>query len=320
MGVRTVLWWAAVAVLLVPASLLTLARALQPEAAVWVQLVAFTPLALVAYAAGLLLAGSLAWRRRSRVAAGLAVLAAAGLVLHGAWFAPMLTGEARPTTGEPLTVMSANLFFGGADGNALVRAAVEEDVDVLVVQEITEDLLADMEAAGVDDSWPHRAGTPGPSAQGTMVFADVPLGPEQRVATSWDSWLVDVGDVSLLAVHPLAPLDVVAWRADHELIRSVVAEEQPDIVVGDFNASLDHRVMQDLAADGWRSVTEVAGEGWQPTWSMSGLLGDASLPLPALVQIDHVLAGPSVGSIGSHTVGVPGSDHRALVAEVVVSR
>lgn len=322
MRVRTVLRWVALALLLVPALSLTIVRLLQPEAAVWVQWVAFAPWALVGYAAGLVVAGTWAWRRRSRLGAALAVLAAAGLVLHGAWFAPLLTDDSQPApaSGESLRVMTANLLFGSADGAAVVRAAVEEDVDILVVEEITAGLLADMEAAGLDESWPHRAGVPRPSAQGTMVFSDVPMGPEERVGTTWDSWLVEVGDVSLLAVHPVSPLEVSDWHADHALIRSVVAAERPDLVVGDFNATLDHRVLRDLADDGWRSVTEVTGGGWQPTWSPSALLGDVGLPIPALVQIDHVLAGPSMVSVGSHTVDVPGSDHRALVAEVVVTR
>lgn len=322
MGVRTVLWWIVLAMVGLPALSLTIVRALQPEAAVWVQWVAFTPWALVGYTAGLVMAATLVWRRRSRWGGALAVVAAAGLVLHGAWFAPLLTDESRtaPARGESLTVMTANLLYGSADGAGVVRAAVEEDVDVLVVEEVTAGLLAEMEAAGLEDSWPHRAGVPRPSAQGTMVFSDVPLGPEERVDTTWDSWLVDVGDVSLLAVHPVSPLELPDWRADHELLRSVVAAERPDLVVGDFNATLDHRFMRDLADDGWRSVTEVTGGGWQPTWSPSALLGDVTLPIPALVQIDHVLAGPSVVSVGSHTVDVPGSDHRALVAQVVVTR
>lgn len=322
MRVGTVLWWIALTLLFVPALSLTAVRALQPEAAVWVQWVAFTPWALVGYAAGLVVAGTMAWRRRSRLGAALAVVAAAGLVLHGAWVAPLLTDDSQPApaSGDSLRVMTANLLFGSADGAAVVRAAVEEDVDVLVVEEITAGLLADMEAAGLDASWPHRAGVPRPSAQGTMIFSDLPLGPEERVGTTWDSWLVEVGDVSLLAVHPVSPLEVSDWHADHALLRRVVAAERPDLVVGDFNATLDHRVLRDLADDGWRSVTEVTGGRWQPTWSPSALLGDVRLPIPALVQIDHVLAGPSVVSIGSHTVGVAGSDHRALVAEVVVTR
>ena len=40
------------------------------------------------------------------------------------------------------------------------------------------------------------------------------------------------------------------------------------------------------------------------------------LALPPLAQIDHVLVGPSMAAVGMHTVDLPGSDHRGVVAEV----
>jgi len=319
-SIRSVLTRLAVVALLAPAVLLTLTRVVEPEAALGVQLEAFTPFALVPYGLAGVVLVVLALRHRSALAAGLAVCAVVGVGVHGWWFAPMLTGEepAAPAVAETLTVMTANMFFGGADGAALVRAAAAERVDVLVVQEVTGPLLAELEEAGVDEVFAHRAGMPGASAQGTMIFADVPLGEPTPVDTSWGSWLVDVDGLSLLAVHPFAPVDVDLWREDHRLLLQTAVAEQPDLLVGDFNATLDHAPMRALADAGWRSVTEAANEGWQPTWSLSGLLGDAGLPLPSLVQIDHVLAGPSVAGLGSRTVDVPGSDHRALIAEVAL--
>ena len=44
----------------------------------------------------------------------------------------------------------------------------------------------------------------------------------------------------------------------------------------------------------------------------------AGVELPRVVQIDHVLVGPRLAAIGSHTLVIPGTDHRALVAEVAV--
>ena len=38
--------------------------------------------------------------------------------------------------------------------------------------------------------------------------------------------------------------------------------------------------------------------------------------MPSLVQIDHVLVGPRMAAIDVHTVDLPGSDHRAVVATV----
>ncbi len=151
-----------------------------------------------------------------------------------------------------------------------------------------------------------------------MVFANVELGEATRVDTAWDSWLVDAGDLSLLAVHPHAPTDVDRWREDHALLNETVTSERPDLVVGDLNATPDHAPMRDLAEAGWRSATELANDGWQPTWSPSGFVADAGLPVPHLVHIDHVLLGRALAAEGTWTVDLVDSDHRALLAEIAV--
>jgi hypothetical protein len=71
-----------------------------------------------------------------------------------------------------------------------------------------------------------------------------------------------------------------------------------------------------LADDGYRDVGELANQGWQPTWPSSGDVSLLGVPLPSLTQIDHVLVGPRLAAIGMHTREIPGSEHRAVVAEV----
>jgi endonuclease/exonuclease/phosphatase family metal-dependent hydrolase len=134
---------------------------------------------------------------------------------------------------------------------------------------------------------------------------------------------VTVGDpavagsaLTVLAVHPTAPTDPEQWRADHAAVLAAAEASDPDLVVGDFNATLDHPPMRALADHGWRSVEELANEGWQPTWPSNGLVSPFGLPLPSLVQIDHVLVGPRLAALSTHTVEIPGTDHRAVVAEV----
>jgi hypothetical protein len=63
-------------------------------------------------------------------------------------------------------------------------------------------------------------------------------------------------------------------------------------------------------------VSELANDGWQPTWPAYGVIDVAGVELPRVVQIDHVLVGPRLAAIESRTLAIPGTDHRALVAEV----
>ena len=320
MRVRSALLGFASVLLLVPALLLTTARLIEPDGVRWVQVQAFTPLALVPYA--VLLAGALValGRRRGRSGPGLvtAVVALAGLGLHGWWFAPLVTGANPPAAdGAPtLTVMTANLTRGEGDGTGLVQAASEAGADVLVVQEITPAALAGMRRAGLDDLFSHRAGRPEQGVRGTMVFARAPLGRPTPVPAAFASFALTVGDLRLLAVHPHSPLDVALWRRDHAALRAAIADRTPDLVVGDFNATPDHAPMRALADAGYRDVAELANEGWQPTWPAHGRYRVLGVPLPRFASIDHVLVGERLAALGMTTLAVPGSDHRAVVATV----
>jgi endonuclease/exonuclease/phosphatase family metal-dependent hydrolase len=152
-----------------------------------------------------------------------------------------------------------------------------------------------------------------------MVLSRTPLGTPTRVATGHDSWLVDVevpgGSLRVLAVHPVAPVDVGEWRADHRVIAEAVASADPDVVLGDFNATADHEPVQALADAGWRDVGDLADVGWQPTWPANGL-GLVSSLIPPLVRIDHVLVGSRWAGLDSSTVRIADTDHLALVAEI----
>jgi len=317
---RTVAFWVVATGFLLAGLLLTLSRAFEPVGDWSVRLVAFTPLGMACYAVALLvLLAGFAHRRRPIRAVG-AVLALAGLVLHGWWFAPMVTGANPPALGgaETLTVMTANLYVGEGDGLAVVAAASEEDVDVLVLQEITPGLLATMDSGGLEDLFPHRAGEPGDAAEGTMIFSRQPLEEVQELDTTWGGWEVTLGSLTLLGVHPISPVDVGGWRRDHAIVLEAARGSEADLVVGDLNATTDHEPMRRLADAGYRAATELANAGWQPTWPAHGRTSVLGVPLPHLVQIDHVLMSPTLAALGTHTIDIPGTDHRALVAEVAV--
>lgn len=317
---RTVIFWLVAVGLLLAGLLLTTARAFEPAGGWWVRLEAFTPLGIVCYGAALLVLGAGFVHRRQAARAGGVVLALAGLALHGWWYAPMLAGANPPAPdgAETLTVMTANMYLGEGDGLALVAAASEEDVDLLVVQEITPGLLATMEGGGLEDLFPHQTGVPTDDGDGTMIFAREPLDDVRRLATTWGGWEVTTDGLTLLGVHPVSPVQVAEWRRDHAVVLDAAVASDVDLVVGDLNATTDHEPMRRLADEGYRSATELANEGWQPTWPAHGRTSLMGVPLPHLVQIDHVLLGPSLAAVGTRTLDIPGTDHRALVAEVAV--
>lgn len=311
--------WVVVALLALPAVALTAARLSGSDDGLVIKAVSFTPAGVLLYAACLLLLVALLLRpggRGRRAPAVLAVLVAAGLATHVAWVAPWYVGGPAAASGSTaLRVMSANMLGDEGDGTALVAAAAEADVDVLAVQEMSERTLAAMERSGLTELFPHRAGEAAPTGvRGTMVFAREPITDVERLPTVMGSWSVEIGGLRVFVVHPAYPLHPEDWRVELAALLEAAEATRPDLMLGDFNATLDHRPMRAFLDAGYRDAAELAGEGWQPTWPADGA-GIVGL-VPPLVQIDHVLVPDGWTAASTRTVHIPGADHRALVAEV----
>lgn len=309
-----------VTVLLVPALALSTARLVQPPGGTWVRLVSFTPYAVPLYAAALLLL-ALAWAAGEggwqRVAAALAIVSLAGAVLHGVLVSRMfLGGDVAPDRGEPIRLMSLNLMLGQADPADVVEAAATREVDVLVLQEVDEAALRRLDDAGLATAYPHRAGEAGDGPTGTVVLAQGPIEDVERLDTALGGWTMTVGDLELVAAHPRPPVgDAAGWAEDHRAVRRQAYDRAgPAVVVGDLNATTDHRVLRELEGRGWSDAATAAGAGWQPTWPADGRVDVAGVPVPPLVAIDHVLTNDLLHAVGTETVAIDGTDHRALVA------
>ena len=328
--VTRVVFWLAAAALAVPAVPLTINRLLDAEAGGAVRMMSFTPLAIPWYAADVLLVGGALVAGRGgprRVVAPVLAVLVAGLGLHVWWIGPQFAGaNPEPADGAAeLVVMTTNLYAGAGDAAEVVRVAEERGVGLLVVNELTFAGLAEMEEEGVDDLLPYRIGEPSGDVDGTMVFSRAPLGEATRLATTFQSWQVEVGEgedaLTLLAVHPTAPVPpagVTTWRAEHATLLAAGDAADADLVLGDMNATSDHVTMRDWRSAGWRDSLELVNAGWSPTWPSNGITPAPGLHPPPLIQIDHVLVGPRVAVTASDTVDVPDTDHRAVVATVAL--
>ena len=309
-------FWAVAALLAVPALTLTVARAFDSDNGTMIRIEAFTPLAMPVY---LVLAVWLAWGavmvkdRRPLAAAVLAVLL---LGLHAWWFAPQVVGaNPAPKDGaERITVMNANLYEGRAHAQDVVDAVRDNHVDILVLEEITPDLLQEMDGLGLSELLPDRVGEPDYMVAGTMILANRPLTDHVRLRTTFQGWEAKFGTITVLGVHPVAPVDPAGWRADHAAILKQAEADHADLIVGDLNATPDHDVLRRLDDAGYRDAGELSNEGWQPTWPANHV-GIVPL-LPPLIRIDHVLVGETMASLGTHTIDIGGTDHLALVATV----
>jgi endonuclease/exonuclease/phosphatase family metal-dependent hydrolase len=321
---RTLLFLVVLAALILPALALTLLRLLQPGGDVGVRMVSFAPLALPAYLAALVLVlvRVVATRDRRWVAGALALLVGAGL--HAWWLSPQYAGEVPAAAdGAPsVTVMTLNIQSGEADPPRVVETAARERAEVLVLEEITPEALAQLERYGISQAFPYRAGEAADVRDGTMVFSVHRLARTERIPTRLGAWAADVvtpaGPLRLYAVHVESPtIGSAAWGRDLATLRRLAdADPELDLMVGDFNATADHEPFRRLLDSGWRSAAEATNEGWDPTWPDNGERSVLFVPLPRLVQIDHVLVAPSMAAVDTRTGSVQGTDHRMVVAEV----
>lgn len=158
MKIRWLLLGLLVAALVVPALMITAVRILAPDAGHWVRLISFTPYAVAFYGLAflLLLPALAAGRGSGRGASGtLCLLILPLLGLHLWWASGPYVGQtaASAQQGEVFTVMSSNLSFGDANPSRVVEVAVENNIDILVLTEITPLARNQMQAAGLDQRW-----------------------------------------------------------------------------------------------------------------------------------------------------------------------
>ena len=132
---------------------------------------------------------------------------------------------------------------------------------------------------------PFHAGEPVFGVAGAMLYSRTPITQVRTIGTQFVSFTavteVDGEEVTVVVTHPESPMgDGHGWRSDHDALRAAVAHEQPDLLLGDLNATVDHARFRDLLETGLRDAAEVANSGWQPTWPSAGQVHLAGWALP----------------------------------------
>ena len=255
-----------------------------------------------------------------------AVVSLLGVGLHAAWLAPSYVGE--HAAGDPdLTVLAFNMYVGEADIAATTQLLEGQDPDVIVLTEATPEAVQALAANGIggrESGWPHQGGTPLPSLSGTVVLSAYPLSGERRLDVDTGVHRMRVEAPTpfwLTAVHTTHPVNGNAkWRGDFDkLVADAREVDGPHIEIGDFNATLEHGPMRDLLATGLHDAAVEANSGWQPTWPRPGYRKIAGLPVPVrLMAIDRVLLSKEFSAVSTGVHSVPGTDHDALVARLVL--
>ncbi|QBS45498.1 hypothetical protein DMB37_01790 [Nocardia sp. CS682] len=246
--------------------------------------------------------------------------AVAAVVVAGALWtqAPLYVGGSGEGGEHNVSAMQANLLFDGADPRTLVDEVRARNITVLTVNELTPAAVEELGRAGLDQVLPHRYLSPGRTATGTGIWSSYPL----TDTVEYDGFVLnqisatatipDVGPVSVFAFHPVPPVyGTQVWADELSRLREILERapaNRPAIVGGDFNATFDHAQYRSMLSGRFSDAAEQAGAGHLVTYP-------TDKRFPPLVGIDHILVAGG-RAVAVQTVGLPGADHRALVARV----
>jgi len=254
------------------------------------------------------------------------ILAAAAAVVTLATMVVQLPWYVRSDTPSGVTVraMSANLRYGRADADAVVSIAWAH-ADILAVQELTPEKANLMSAAGLDAAFPFRALRACDGPAGVGIWSRFPISTSE---TDEDFWLgllmarVHIPGVrteaTIVVTHLSAPWPepIAGWRADLDRMAKTLPQfgatgDGAVVVAGDFNATRDIREFRRLLRGGYRDAAEQAGAGLTRTHP-------ADIWLPPVFAVDHILT-KRCAATAVRTVAIKDSDHRALVADLLLA-
>lgn len=234
------------------------------------------------------------------------------------WHGP----QPLPAGAVPLRLVSANVLWENPVIGDLAGELLATGADVIVLQEVTPEVLAALTAGPLWAAYPGRVADALPGFHGSLILSRLPVtaGRAFDVAGS-PMTLADIstpaGPVRVVDVHAVAPVNQIntdRWLAQMAVLADLRAPAGSALVMaGDFNATVDHAPFQRLLAAGHRDAFLEAGSGYGATWpSWSG-------PMVPVVRLDHVLVGDGVSVVSLDEVTSAGSDHRRLVAELALA-
>ncbi|MEV6365587.1 endonuclease/exonuclease/phosphatase family protein [Micromonospora musae] len=279
-----------------------------------VQALAFTP--YVAAGSLLPVVLTVALRRHwPALVAAVTTVALVGVVAPRA-----LSSTPLPVTGPAVRLLTANLLAGAADPHTLVELVRANRVDVLVVQEFTPDAQADLDRLGLDRLLPYRRLNAVDGTPGSGLYSRFPIS-DAGVRHNRGGWgftqaygtiaVPGAPPVRVESAHPSAPYaidQVDFWRTDLAAQPPATPDGMLRILAGDFNATLDHGPLRALLHTGYVDAADATGQGLVGTWGPYD--GDLIPP----VTIDHVLVDRRIAARSVEVFGLPGSDHRAVLA------
>ncbi|MBE6479844.1 MAG: endonuclease/exonuclease/phosphatase family protein [Olsenella sp.] len=158
-------------------------------------------------------------------------------------------------------------------------------------------------------------------------MVDTNLVPMELSAVSAGTIQVGGRSVRFVSCHPGSPHlgGEGLWEEGLSSLGTLSAYANSYVIMGDFNATINHARFRELLGTTFVDASEQAGEGFHMTWPSASVTAGIRLPfigsVPALIEIDHIVysanSGLFVGDL--RCVQISGTDHLALIGTLEVS-
>lgn len=222
-------------------------------------------------------------------------------------------------------VMTCNVYKGRADAKAIVEAVRDQRVEVLALQETTDDFVQRLNDAGIERYLPYAHVASSDGVFGNGVWSATPMDgvaddEVNSIASFMPAGTVRFNDgktrVRFVSVHTTSPVPGywAYWkRSLDELGRLRSRNETTYVFMGDFNATWDHASFREFLGDRFQDATRLSGHGFTFTWPAD------RAPIPEFAGIDHIVLDRGMRSGQMQVLPITGSDHAALLATIAVN-
>lgn len=256
--------------------------------------------------------------RRTRWALSMLVLLTINAVPVLPWYMP--EAHAVPAGGTPVKLLLSNIHAENESAAGLLDLVTREAPDVVIVQELTAEHAREL--VPLKDRYPYSLNIPRADNFGISLLSQLPFASARVIQSpplEHPSLFVtvDIGgqDVTFVTTHPVPPLGQSGFAARNEQLadigRLIADTDGPIVLIGDLNASMwGFHYRQLLETTGLTNSRN--GFGLLPTWP-------AQLPF-AMIPIDHCLVSDDFRTMDARTGPAVGSDHRTLIAELLLLR
>ena len=221
-------------------------------------------------------------------------------------------------------VMTCNVYKGQANAQAIVDTVRDERIEVLALQETTDDFVAALKKAGIEAYLPYAQISSADGVFGNGLWSASPLGDPVDDDVNSSASFMPGGTVKFsqgkqavrfVCVHTTAPVPGYwrQWkRSLDELGLKRVDSATRYVFMGDFNATMDHTPMRDFLGSRFQDAAHTSGHGFAFTWPTN------RVAVPIFAGIDHVIVDRDIAVGQVQVRQISGSDHAALLATIAV--